>query len=60
MRRIEEGKTTTKMNNQKTNYGLQGRFTQKKSMNWLETAGAILAMVGFSFLAAYTFAGFMR
>jgi hypothetical protein len=42
------------------NYGLTGRFTPKKRLNWPEWLASGLVMAGFAFFASYVFAGAMR
>ena len=44
----------------KPNYGLTGRFAQKKRANWPEWLASGLAMAGFALFAAYVMAGAMR
>lgn len=44
----------------KPNYGLMGRFAQKKRVNWTEWLASGLAMAGFAMFAAYVMAGAMR
>ena len=43
-----------------TNYGLTGRFAQKKRANWPQTTLAVASMVSASLFMAYVFAGAMR
>jgi hypothetical protein len=43
-----------------TNYGLTGRFAQKKRAKWPQTTLAVAYMVAASLFMAYVFAGAMR
>jgi hypothetical protein len=43
-----------------TNYGLRGRFAQKKRKNWPQATLAVAVTVASSLFMAYVFAGAMR